>query len=185
MIQDLVKQTKEKMNKSIESLTHELSKLRTGRASLMVLDGIKVDYYGTLTPLNQVASLSIPEPRLIAIQPWEANIIPEIEKSIVKANIGLTPSNDGRLIRLAIPQLTEDRRKEIVKSLKSHGEEARVAVRQIRRNANEDLKKLEKDSQITEDDLKRATTDVQKLTDEIIEKIDKIVIEKEKDIMTI
>lgn len=178
-------QSKEKMEKSILSLQNELSKLRTGRASLSVLDNIRVSYYGTPTPLNQVATLSTPEPRLIAIQPWESTLIGEIEKSILNANIGLTPTNDGKIVRLPIPALTEDRRKDLVKQVKAKGEECKVAVRQVRREANDELKKLEKDKSISEDDSKRALDDVQKLTDSYIVKIDQILTVKEKDILTV
>lgn len=184
-IQEATNQAKDKMEKSIVSLQQNLAKLRTGRASLAVLDGIKIDYYGTLSPLNQVASLAIPEPRLITIQPWETNLLQTIEKAIEKANIGLTPNNDGKIIRLPIPQLTEERRKEIVKSLKVMVEEARVAVRHVRRDANEVLKKLQKDSKITEDELKKGTDQIQKMTDDTISKVDKIAENKEQDIMKV
>ena len=178
-------QSKEKMEKSLLALQNELSKLRTGRASLTVLDNIRVSYYGTPTPLNQVATLSTPEPRLIAIQPWESNLISEIEKSILNANIGLTPTNDGKIVRLPIPALTEDRRKDLVKQVKAKGEECKVAMRQVRREANDELKKLEKDKAISEDDNKRALDEVQKLTDSYIVKVDQILTAKEKDILTV
>ncbi len=177
--------SKEKMEKSVVALQNELTKLRTGRASLSVLDSVRVSYYGTPTPLNQVATLSTPEPRLIAIQPWETHLIPEIEKAILNANIGLTPTNDGKIVRLPIPALTEDRRKDLVKQVKTKGEEAKVAVRQIRREANDELKKLEKDKALSEDDAKRAQDDVQKLTDQYIQKIDQVLTAKEKDILTV
>lgn len=182
MITEVVNQTKAKMDAALSALKNNLTKLRTGRASLSMLDGIKVSYYGVPTPLNQVASLAVPEPRLIAIQPWETNIIPEIEKAILNANIGLTPASDGKVVRLPIPQLTEERRKDIVKSLKTMCEEARIAVRQIRRIANEDLKKRDK---VSEDEVKKTETAVQKLTDETITQVDKIMAEKEKDIMKV
>lgn len=184
-MENIKTQSKEKMEKSILALQNELSKLRTGRASLSVLDNIRVSYYGTPTPLNQVATLSTPEPRLIAIQPWESTLIGEIEKSILNANIGLTPTNDGKIVRLPIPALTEDRRKDLVKQVKAKGEECKVAVRQIRREANDELKKLEKDKAISEDDNKRALDEVQKLTDSYIVKIDQILTVKEKDILTV
>lgn len=184
-VQEATNQAKDKMEKSIVSLQQNLAKLRTGRASLAVLDGIKVDYYGTLSPLNQVASLAIPEPRLITIQPWETSLLQAIEKAVEKANIGLTPNNDGKIIRLPIPQLTEERRKEIVKSLKVMAEEARVAVRHVRRDANELLKKYQKDSKITEDELKKGTEQIQKMTDDTIAKVDKIAENKEQDIMKV
>lgn len=176
---------KEKMDKSLLALQNELGKLRTGRASLAVLDNIRVSYYGNPTPLNQVATLSTPEPRLIAIQPWETHLIPEIEKSILNANIGLTPVNDGKIVRLPIPALNEERRKDLVKQAKAKGEESRVAVRQVRRECNEELKKLEKAKTLSEDDAKRALDDIQKLTDDTIQKIDQILAAKEKDILTV
>lgn len=185
MIQEILSDAKEKMQKRVTSLQTELGKLRTGRASLNVLDGVKVDYYGTPTPVNQVATLAVPEARLITIQPWEAHIIPDIEKAILQANLGLTPSNDGKVIRLSIPKLTEERRKDIVKQIKGIGEEARISVRHTRRDANEYIKKLEKDSQISEDELKKSQDQVQKITDEYIKQIDDILVKKEKDIMTV
>ncbi|MCP5464200.1 MAG: ribosome recycling factor [Deltaproteobacteria bacterium] len=181
----IINDAKEKMEKAISALQDDLAKLRTGRASLVMLDGIKVDYYGTMTPLNQVATLAVPEPRLITVQPWEATLIPAIERAIEKANIGLNPTNDGKIVRLPVPQLTEDRRKEIVKSLKNIAEEKRVSVRQARRDANDVLKQQQKNSEITEDDLKRGQDQVQKTTDDAIAKIDDIVVRKEKDIMTV
>lgn len=173
------------MDKGIAALQSELAKVRTGRASLHVLDGIRVNYYGAPTPVNQVASLSIPEARLIVIQPWESHLIPEIEKAILEANIGLTPSNDGKVLRLSIPKLTEERRRDIVKQVKNLGEEARVAVRMVRRDANEEIKKLKNSSSISEDDMKKSQDQVQKLTDKYVEDIDKIVASKEQDIMTV
>lgn len=178
-------QAKEKMEKSLVALQNELSKLRTGRASLSILDNVRVSYYGTPTPLNQVATVSTPEPRLIAIQPWEAHLIGEIEKSILNANIGLTPTNDGKIVRLPIPALTEERRKDLVKQVKAKGEECKVAVRQVRREANDELKKMEKDKLISEDDNKRAQDEVQKITDGYVAKIDQILTSKEKDILTV
>lgn len=177
--------TKDRMEKAIGVFQNNLSKLRTGRASLTMLDGIRVDYYGTQAPLNQVASLGTPEPRLITIQPWEPTLIPVIEKAIEKANIGVNPNSDGKIIRLPIPQLTEERRKELVKQLKTYAEDCRVAIRQIRKDANEALKKQQKDGQITEDDLKRDTEAVQKTTDEYTKKVDTICTNKEKDVMTV
>lgn len=185
MLAELTNQTKDRMEKSIASLQDHLSKLRTGRASLTILDGIRVDYYGTPTPLNQVATLATPEPRLITIQPWETNLIPAIEKSIEKANIGLTPNNDGKIVRLPVPQLTEERRKDIVKQIKNFGEECRVAIRHARRDANDGMKAGQKGGKITEDDLKKGEKDVQKLTDDYIAKVDQIVAKKEQDIMKV
>lgn len=185
MINTIHDQAKDKMESALKAMQVNFSKLRTGRASLTVLDGIRVDYYGTPTPINQVASLSVPEPRLIVIQPWEATIIPEIERAIDKANIGLNPTNDGKVVRLPIPQLTEDRRKEIVKQLKGMAEDCRVSVRQARKEANDALKNSEKNKEITEDDLKKGTDRVQKLTDDYIAKVDTVSATKEKDIMTV
>ncbi|OVE81069.1 ribosome recycling factor [bacterium K02(2017)] len=185
MVENISNQAKEAMIKGVESLFNNLSRLRTGRASLTILDGIKVDYYGTMTPINQVATLSVPEPRLIVIQPWEATIIKEIEKSIERSNIGLNPTNDGKVIRLPIPQLTEERRKDIVKQLKSMAEDSRVTVRKARKDANDQLKQLEKAKEISEDDLKRGSDLVQKITDEHIKKIDEASNKKEQDIMTV
>lgn len=185
MSSQILTDTKDRMEKAIGAFQNNLSKLRTGRASLTMLDGIRVDYYGTQAPLNQVASLSTPEPRLITIQPWEPTLIPVIEKAIEKANIGVNPTSDGKLIRLPIPQLTEERRKELVKQLKVYAEDCRVAIRQIRKDANEGLKKQQKDGKITEDDLKRDTDSVQKTTDEYTKKVDTICTNKEKDVMTV
>lgn len=173
------------MEKAIGAFQNNLSKLRTGRASLTMLDGIRVDYYGTQAPLNQVASLGTPEPRLITIQPWEPTLIPVIEKAIEKANIGVNPTSDGKLIRLPIPQLTEERRKELVKQLKTYAEDCRVVLRQIRKDANEGLKKQQKDGKITEDDRERDTDGVQKTTDEYTKKVETICANKEKDVMTV
>ena len=185
MIDDVLKQSKKKMEDAVAALQTHLSKLRTGRASLTLLDGIKVDYYGTLSPLNQVASLAVPKPRLITIQPWEASLIPAIEKAIEKANIGLNPTTDGKIVRLPIPQLTEERRLQIVKQLKTYGEEGRVSIRQSRKEANDVLKKMQKDSQITEDDCRKTTDAIQKMTDDCIGKIDKIIENKEQDILKV
>lgn len=177
--------TVKKMKSSVEALQNELAKLRTGRASVSLLDGIKVDYYGAPTPLNQVATLATPEARLITVQPWESHIIPEIEKSILNANIGLTPTNDGKIVRLPIPILTEERRKDIVKQIKVKGEESKVSVRGARRDANDELKKLEKSKEISEDEMKKALDDIQKVTDDHIKQIDHIIETKEKDILTV
>jgi ribosome recycling factor len=173
--------TKARMQKALQGLREELGKTRTGRASLSILDGIKVDYYGTLTPLNQVAALATPDARLITIQPWESTLISEIEKAIQKSGIGLNPVNDGKLIRLPIPALTEERRKELVKGLKKHGEECKVAIRNIRRDANEALKAAD----LTEDLLKKSQNDVQKLTDDFAKQADDVVALKEKELMTV
>lgn len=183
MIDDIYQETKEKMSKSVKALENELKKIRTGRASLNILDGIRVDYYGTPTPLNQMASLSVPESRMITIQPWDASVINDIEKAILKANLGLTPSNDGKLIRIAIPPLTEERRKEIVKTVHKICEDHKIAVRNVRRDANDMLKELKKDGDISEDDSFKAQDQVQKITDEHIKLIDDTYKDKEKEIL--
>lgn len=185
MFDQILNECQEKMEGAVGDLQASLAKLRTGRASLAILDGIKVDYYGTLSPLNQVATLAIPEPRMITVQPWETTLIQAIERAIEKANIGLNPTNDGKLIRLPVPQLTEERRKEIVKQLKNMAEERRVSIRQARKETNDVIKKMQKDSEISEDDMKKGTESVQKFTDDFIKKIDSIVEKKEKDIMTV
>ncbi|NNK84784.1 MAG: ribosome recycling factor, partial [Desulfobacterales bacterium] len=176
-------ETRDSMGKSIDALKNELNKVRTGRASLTILDGIRVDYYGTLTPLNQMATLSVPESRLIAIQPWDVSVIKEIEKAILKSDLGLTPSNDGKIIRISIPPLTEERRKELVKVINKISEDHKVAVRNIRRDSNELLKGLKKDGDISEDDAFKAQDQVQKITDEHIKLIDDVNKDKEKEIL--
>ena len=183
MIESIYQETREGMNKSIDSLKNEFKKVRTGRASVSILDDIRVEYYGTMTPLNQMASLSIPESRLIIIQPWDISVIKDIEKAILKSDLGLTPSNDGKLIRISIPPLTEERRKELVKVIYKKSEEYRVAVRNIRRDSNELLKGLKKDGEISEDDAFRAQDQVQKITDKHIKLIDDVCKEKEKEIL--
>ena len=183
MIADVKSNASAGMTKALESFKRDLSKVRTGRASLSLLDDIKVDYYGTPTPLNQVGSMAVPEPRLITIQPWEKNLIGEIEKAILKADLGLNPNSDGQIIRLVFPPLTEERRKEMVKQVKRMGEDAKVGIRNVRREANDTLKKLEKDKEITEDDLKRGEKEIQDVTDEFVSRVDKVIEEKEKDLM--
>ncbi len=183
MIEEIYDETKKSMVKSITSLKNELKRVRTGRASLSLLDSIRVDYYGTLTPLNQMASLSIPESRLIMIQPWDVSVINEIEKAILKSDLGLTPSNDGKIIRISIPPLTEERRKELVKIVHKMSEDHKVAVRNIRRDSNDLIKSLKTDSEISEDDAFRAQDQVQKITDEHIQLIDDTYKEKEKEIL--
>ncbi|MDZ7830207.1 MAG: ribosome recycling factor [Desulfobacterales bacterium] len=183
MIDEVKEEAKEKMGKSINSLKSELKKIRTGRASLSLLDDIKVEYYGTMTPLNQLATLSVPESRLITIQPWDVSSVNSIEKAILKSNLGLTPSNDGKIIRINIPPLTEERRKDIVKQVNKMCEDYRVAIRNIRRDANDMLKQLKKDGDASEDDVFKAQEDVQKLTDEHINQVDDIYKEKEKEIL--
>ncbi|PIE70615.1 MAG: ribosome recycling factor [Deltaproteobacteria bacterium] len=185
MIEDVYQDAKERMGKTLESLDAEMKKVRTGRASLTLLDSVRVDYYGTPTPLAQMASLAIPESRLITIQPWDATVLKDIEKGILAANIGLTPSNDGKIIRVSIPPLTEERRKEIVKQVGKTCEEYRVAVRNIRRDANEMLKSLKKDGDIAEDDMFKGQDRVQKLTDDHVKQIDTLYQEKEKEILEV
>jgi len=183
MIDSIFQDTRESMEKSIVALKNDLNKVRTGRASLSLLDDIRVDYYGTLTPLNQMASLSVPESRLIIIQPWDVSMIKEIEKAILKSDLGLTPTNDGKLIRISIPPLTEERRKQLVKVVHKKSEEHKIAVRNIRRDSNDLLKGLKKDGDISEDDAFRAQDQVQKITDEHVKLIDEVCKEKEKEIL--
>ena len=175
----------EKMNKTISVLQENFSEVRAGRANPAILNKIKIDYYGTPTPINQVAGISVPEARLIVIQPWDLSVLKEIERAILASDIGITPNNDGKVIRLNFPELNEKRRKEIVKDIRKMGEEAKVAIRQIRRDGIDEFKKLQKDSSITEDDLKQAEDNIQKLTDKYVEEIDKILEGKEKEIMTL
>jgi ribosome recycling factor len=183
MIEETYQETRDRMGKTITALENELKRIRTGRASASLLDGIKLDYYGTPTPLNQTATVAVPESRLITIQPWDATIIKVIEKAILKSDLGLTPSNDGKLIRIAIPPLSEERRKELVKQVNKSCEEHKVAVRNIRRDANELIKGFKKDGDISEDDAFKAQDKIQKITDEFIEKIDGVYKEKEKEIL--
>lgn len=185
MAKEIIQQADANMKKALEALQKEISKLRTGRASISVLDDVRVEYYGQQVPLNQVATLGVPEPRMITVSPWEQNLIPEIERAIIKANIGLSPVNDGKLLRLPIPALTEDRRKDIVKVLKKHAEEARVSIRHARRDMIDGFKSLEKAKEMTEDEVKKATQDAQKLTDDFTAKVDSIVEKKEQEIMTV
>lgn len=175
----------ERMSGAVDSLRKDFGGIRTGRASLSLLDGIRVDYYGTLTPLSQIATLGIPESRLIAIQPWEQRLIPEIEKAILRSDLGLTPGNDGKTIRLNIPQLTEERRRQLVKVVKKRAEEARVAVRNIRRDIIEETKKTEKEQHLSEDDVKKFQEEVQRITDSFIAKIEDVLAHKEKEIMEV
>ncbi|MHB8707316.1 MAG: ribosome recycling factor [Desulfuromonadales bacterium] len=182
---DLKNRTRAGMDKAIEALRRDLSRVRTGRASVSILDDVRLDYYGTPTPLNQVGSMTVPEPRLIIIQPWEKKLIPEIERAIQKADLGINPTNDGLVIRLAFPALTEERRKEMVKQVKKMGEEGKVAVRSARRDANESLKKLLKDKAVSEDDEKRGEKEIQELTDDYVARIDKVIADKEKELLEI
>ena len=173
------------MQSAIDALKKEFAGIRTGRASMALLDGIVIDYYGTPTPVQQLASLTIPESRQIAIQPWEQKLIPEIEKAIMKSDLGLTPMNDGKTIRINIPILTEERRKQLVKLVKKRSEESKIAVRNIRRDSNEGLKKLEKDEHISEDEVKKEHDEIQKITDSFIKRIDELAEHKEKEIMEV
>ena len=176
---------KEKMNKTISVYSENLAEIRAGRANPAILNKIKVDYYGVPTPISQVAGVSVPEARLIVIQPWDASILKEIEKEILKSDIGINPNNDGKVIRLAFPELNEERRKEIVKDIKKLAEDAKVAVRSIRRDAIDCFRKQQKDSEITEDELKVAEDEVQKITDKMVEEIDVILANKEKEVMSV
>ena len=184
-MQDELKVYEEKMEKSIEAMMSEFASIRAGRANPHVLDKIKVDYYGTPTPIQQVGNISVPEARMILIQPWEKSLIKPIEKAIQTSDLGINPNNDGSCIRLVFPELTEDRRKGLAKDIKKKGEAAKVAVRNIRRDANDAFKKMEKNNEISEDDLKDAETGIQKITDKAIEKIDKAVDNKTKEVMTV
>lgn len=173
------------MEKAIEALKKDLGGMRTGRASLSIFDGIMVDYFGTPTPISHVATLSVPESRLITIQPWDPKVISSIEKAIQKSDLGINPNNDGKIIRIAIPPLTEERRKEIVKQVHKRGEEAKVSLRNIRREGNEEMKKLEKEEHVSEDATKRALDEIQKITDSYTKKIDEIVAHKEEEVMEV
>jgi len=182
---DAVATAKEKMTKTIASLERELSTLKAGRANPQALDRIFVDYYGSPTPINQLGNISSPEPRMLVISPYDASMIKEIEKAIQKSDLGINPGNDGRVIRLIFPELTEERRKELVKLVRKKGEESKVAIRSIRRDANDTIKKQKKDGEITEDDQKKMEDQAQKATDAFIKDIDKIIADKEKEIMTV
>jgi len=183
MIDDIYQEARESMDKTVAALKRELQRIRTGRASLSVLDGIRVDYYGTPTPLNQMATLAVPESRLITIQPWDASVIKDIEKAILKSDLGLTPSNDGKILRISIPPLTEERRKELVKVIHKICEDHKITVRNIRRDSNDLLKSLKKDGDISEDEAFRSQDEIQKITDEHIKLIDECYSEKEKEIL--
>jgi ribosome recycling factor len=182
---EVLKELKSRIDKTLDDLKKDLAKVRTGRASTSILDGIRVDFYGTPTPLSGVASVNAPEPRLITIKPWDKSVLKDIEKAIREANLGINPMNDGELIRLPFPPLTEERRKEIAKQVKSKGEEHKVAVRNIRRDANESIKTQLKDKKITEDDNKRLQERVQKETDAGVAEVDKIIASKEKEVMSV
>ncbi len=183
MLDDIYQETKGRMGKTITALKNELKRIRTGRASLSLLDSIRVDYYGTPTPLNQMATLSVPESRLIAIQPWDVSVIKDIEKALLKSDLGLTPSNDGKIIRISIPPLTEERRKELVKVVHKMCEDHKIAVRNIRRDANELIKGFKKDGDISEDEAFKGQDEIQEITNDFISQIDSIYKDKEKEII--
>ena len=185
MLQDVINTAKEKMKKSCEVYEREMMSLRAGRANPQLLDRVMVDYYGTPTPINQIGNISSPEPRLLVIAPWEAKMIPQVEKAIQKSDLGLNPSNDGKLIRLVFPELNEERRKDLTKVASKGAEETKVAIRSIRRDAIEQIKKLKKNSEITEDDQRDAEEDMQKLTDKAVKEVDEIYAKKEKEIMEV
>jgi len=185
MIREIVQEAEEKMTKTVDVLKKDFASLRAGRATPALLDKIQVDYYGALTPVNQMANINVPEARLLVIQPWDKSTIPAIEKAILKSDLGLNPSNDGNVIRIGIPQLTEERRKELVKVVKKKAEEARVAIRNVRRDVNDMIKELEKEHEVSEDESKRALDDVQKITDKFIKKVDEVMNTKEKEIMEV
>lgn len=181
----VMKETEEKMQKTITRLDKDLAAIRAGRANPAVLDKVVVDYYGAPTPIQQMAAISVAEARILVIQPWDMSSLKAIEKAILASDIGITPTNDGKVLRLAFPQLTEDRRKELCKSIKKYGEEAKVAVRNVRRDAMDKLKSMKKNSELTEDDVKNGEKDIQKLTDRYCDEVDKTVADKEKEIMSI
>jgi ribosome recycling factor len=180
-----LKDADHKMKRAVEVTREELTSVRTGRATPAILNRVTVDYYGTQTPLNQLASFSVPEPRLLVIQPFDRNAMAAMEKAIMQSDLGLTPSNDGNVIRLAFPALTEERRKELIRLVRERGEEGRVAVRNVRRHAMHDLERLKKDGEISEDDLNRSEKEIQKLTDRHVEEIDGLLSHKEKDLMEV
>lgn len=185
MVKDIINDAEQRMKKAIEHLKQDLASLRAGRANPAMLDKVMVNYYGAPTPINQLANITVPEARLLVVQPWDKSVIPEIEKAIMKSDLGVTPTNDGNVVRIAIPQLTEERRKELVKVAKKRAEDAKVAVRNIRREANDEIKAKEKEKAISEDEAKKAADDIQKLTDKYIKDIDTIFQAKEKDIMEV
>ncbi|MEW6770676.1 MAG: ribosome recycling factor [Bacillota bacterium] len=184
-MRELVADAEESMKKAVEHLKRELTTIRTGRATPALLDKIMVNYYGSPTPVNQLATINVPEPRLLVIQPWDKNVLSEIERAIMKSDLGINPVNDGAVIRLVLPQLTQERRQELVKLVRKKAEEERVAVRNIRRDTNDELKKLQKEGGFSEDELKRFQGEVQKLTDKYIKEIDNVLAAKEKEIMEV
>lgn len=183
MPKETIRETRSKMEKALEANAKEISSIRTGRATISLLDGINIDYYGAKSPINQVASISIPEARLMIIQPWDKSIIGSIEKAILKADLGLNVSSDGNVVRITVPELTEDRRRDLVKVARKIAEEGKITIRNIRREANDSLKKLEKSGKLSEDDSRRGQTEIQDLTDDYIKKIDEMIAAKEKEIM--
>ncbi len=185
MMNDLILEAEGKMKKSVEILRKDYSTLRAGRANPAILEKIKVDYYGTLTPINQLANISAPEPRLLTVQAWDKTVMPAIEKEIMKSDLGLNPNNDGNIIRIAIPQLTEERRVELVKVIKKKAEENRVSIRNVRREFNDKIKTMEKNKEFTEDQAKKGQEDIQKLTDKYIKEVDNVLESKEKEIMEV
>lgn len=184
-IKEILSTAQTKMQKTIEVLCVDLASVRAGRASVSLLDKVMVEYYGTPTPVNQVASVTVPEPRMIVIQPWEKNLLKDIERAIMKSDLGLNPNSDGSVIRLNLPQLTEERRKELVKTVHKKAEDARVSIRNLRREANDSVKKAEKAKEITEDEAKKANDDIQKMTDKFIKEVDTVMEHKEKEVMEI
>ncbi|MCA9558111.1 MAG: ribosome recycling factor [Myxococcales bacterium] len=185
MLDEIQEDLKANFQKAFDALSRELARVRSGRANINLLDNIRVPYYGQPTPLSQMAALQVPEPRMITIKPWESNLLKDIERAILQSDLGLTPSNDGTLIRLHIPPLTEDRRRDLVKQVKAHGEDAKISIRNSRRDANSTLKDLEKDSDITEDDLQRGLKVVQEMTDEAVARVDTIIAKKETELMEV
>ena len=185
MIKEIIKNAEEKMKKTISVLESDLSTMKAGRANPTMLDRIQVDYYGSMCPLSQVANVSAPEPRVLMITPWEKPMLKEIEKAILKSDLGLNPSNDGSIIRLAVPELTEETRKVLVKKVKKKGEEAKVAIRSIRKTANDKIKDLKKDSDFSEDQIKKAEDEIQKKTDAVVKQIDNIIAAKEKEVLSV
>jgi len=181
----LLKDTERKMDNAIDALKRDFQKVRTGRANPAILDNVMVEYYGNPTPLNQVGNISVPDPQMILVAPWEKTMLGEIEKAVQKADLGLTPQNDGNVIRLPIPPLTEERRKEMVKQIKKMGENAKIPIRNVRREGNEKAKKMEKDKEISQDDMKQITDKIQDVTDDRVKKVDVLILEKEKELMEV
>ena len=185
MIEEIKKQLNVDMDQAVKGLQHQLTKVRTGRASASVLDGVSVDYYGTLSPVSQVGQISTPEARLLQIQPFDKSLIAAIEKAILGANLGLTPSNDGNVIRIPFPQVTEDKRKELVRSIKKLGEDGKIKIRNLRRDQNDKVKKMEKDKDLSEDDSKKYQAEIQTVTDVFVKKVDEVILAKEKELLTV